>query len=152
LKNDYPADFFCFGLPGNTLPLGNWDPFGLQLVNIDMVRKYRESEIKHGRLAMLACFGYIAQEICHPLHPDIGGLSCTHMSQLVLLSPNNGIHDKISDFFGIKAGIRNVSLRLKFYRLLFFTPSSSSSGLFFSNSSIMHSRDFSTIQKLDKVG
>ena len=23
----YPDDFFCYGLPGNTLPLGNWDPW-----------------------------------------------------------------------------------------------------------------------------
>eukprot|EP01039_Chlorochromonas_danica_P007028 gene7028-7772_t len=27
LDSGYPDDFFCYGLPGNTLPLGNWDPF-----------------------------------------------------------------------------------------------------------------------------
>eukprot|EP01031_Cornospumella_fuschlensis_P040967 gene40967-49974_t len=50
----YPADFFCYGLPGNILPLGNWDPFDLAQVSREVVRKYRESELKHGRLAMLA--------------------------------------------------------------------------------------------------
>ena len=77
-----PSDFFCYGLPGNTLPLGDWDPWGLQLVSPKVVKKYRESEIKHGRLAMLATIGFTIQEIYHPLHPNIGGLSVTHMSQL----------------------------------------------------------------------
>ncbi|KAJ1408727.1 hypothetical protein B484DRAFT_403444, partial [Ochromonadaceae sp. CCMP2298] len=54
LGTDHPADFFCFGLIGNTLPLGNWDPWGFQLVQKKVVRRYRESELKHGRLAMMA--------------------------------------------------------------------------------------------------
>ena len=78
----YPDDFFCYGLPGATLPLGQWDPAGLHLVHEKVVRKYRESEIKHGRLAMLGTTGMAAQEFSHPLHPDVGGLAITHMQQL----------------------------------------------------------------------
>lgn len=72
LGEGYPDDFFCWGLPGNTLPLGNWDPCGFQSVSKKVVRKYRESELKHGRLAMLAVMGCLLQETSHPLHPEIG--------------------------------------------------------------------------------
>ena len=82
----FPEDMFCYGLPGNTLPLGNWDPCGFQLVPPKVVKKYRESEIKHGRLAMLATLGCMVQEIYHPLHKEIGGLSITHMNQLMDVS------------------------------------------------------------------
>lgn len=82
LECGQPADFFCFGLPGNTLPLGDWDPFGLQLVSEKVVRRYRESELKHGRLAMLGSAGFLLQEAAHPLHASIGGLAATHMDQL----------------------------------------------------------------------
>jgi hypothetical protein len=78
----FPVDFFCYGLPGNTLPLGNWDPWGLHQVSKKVVRKYRESEIKHGRLAMLSTVGFMMQEKFHPMHPEIGGLAITHMNQL----------------------------------------------------------------------
>ena len=82
LGEDHPEDFFCWGLPGNTLPLGDWDPAGLQQVTPKVVKKYRESELKHGRIAMLACVGFITQENFHPLHEHIGGLAITHMQQL----------------------------------------------------------------------
>lgn len=82
LGEDHPEDFFCWGLPGNTLPLGDWDPAGLQQVTPKVVKKYRESELKHGRIAMLACVGFITQENFHPLHENIGGLAITHMQQL----------------------------------------------------------------------
>lgn len=81
----YPDDFFCYGLPGNTLPLGNWDPWGFQLVSKKVVQKYRESELKHGRLAMMAVVGFLTQESFHPLHPDVGGVAITHMAQLLSL-------------------------------------------------------------------
>ena len=47
-----------------------------------MVRVYRESEIKHGRLAMLGVTGFMLQEQYHPRHQDVGGLAVTHMQQL----------------------------------------------------------------------
>ena len=45
-----PDGFFCWGLPGNTLPLGDFDPLALHTVAPNVVRKYRESELKHGRI------------------------------------------------------------------------------------------------------
>lgn len=83
LDNAWPKDFFCYGLPGNTLPLGDWDPFGLQLVSKKVVLKYRESELKHGRFSMLAFVGMFLQEEFHPLHSDIGGLAVTQMDRLL---------------------------------------------------------------------
>ena len=79
---DQRDDMFCYGMPGNTLPLGNWDPFGFQLVSEKVLYKYRESELKHGRLAMLATIAFPVQEIYHPIHKEIGGMAITHMSQL----------------------------------------------------------------------
>ena len=63
LSEGYPEDFFCWGLPGNTLPLGNWDPWFMQNTSPQVMRKYRESELKHGRLAMLGCAGFLIQEV-----------------------------------------------------------------------------------------
>jgi hypothetical protein len=81
-ENKLPKDFFCYGLSGGTLPLRMWDPFGLALTSRKVVKKYRESELKHGRLAMLAAVGIIIQESFHPIHPDVGGIAITHMDQL----------------------------------------------------------------------
>ena len=69
-------------MPGNTLPLGNWDPWGLHQISPKIVRRYRESEIKHGRLAMMGVTGFLLQEQYHPQHQEIGGLAITHMQQL----------------------------------------------------------------------
>jgi len=84
LGKHHPDDFFCWGLPGNTLPLGNWDPWGMQLVTPKVVKRYRESELKHGRLAMLATVGVLVQEAWHPLHTSqhMGGLAIYHMQML----------------------------------------------------------------------
>lgn len=91
----YRDDFFCYGLPGNTLPLGNWDPAGFQLASKKVIFKYRESELKHGRLAMLASAGFVVGELYHPLHPEIGGLAITHMAQLSQLDAAKGLFKEI---------------------------------------------------------
>ena len=87
----HPDDFFCFGLVGNTLPMGNWDPWGLQQVSPKVVRRYRESELKHGRLAMLASVGILMQEVSHPLHDRVGGLAVTQMDQLLHIATEQSI-------------------------------------------------------------
>merc|ERR1719443_1114181 len=45
---------------GVTAPLGVWDP--LKLLERRSYRRYVELEIKHGRIAMLACLGVITTE------------------------------------------------------------------------------------------
>eukprot|EP00532_Pseudo-nitzschia_australis_P002808 CAMPEP_0168188776 /NCGR_PEP_ID=MMETSP0139_2-20121125/15923_1 /TAXON_ID=44445 /ORGANISM="Pseudo-nitzschia australis, Strain 10249 10 AB" /LENGTH=242 /DNA_ID=CAMNT_0008111427 /DNA_START=221 /DNA_END=949 /DNA_ORIENTATION=+ len=57
------ADKACFGLPGAISPLGFFDPLGLckdrDLVG---VKRFREAEIMHGRVAMMATVGYLVGE------------------------------------------------------------------------------------------
>eukprot|EP01036_Dinobryon_divergens_P026500 gene26500-35163_t len=110
LGEGYPADFFCYGLPGNTLPLGNWDPCGFQLVSKTVVRKYRESELKHGRLAMVACVGFLVQEALHPLHSEIGGMAVTHMQQLREITlAENLLYRLLAGLIPIPADIQSMA-------------------------------------------
>jgi len=46
---------------GATGPLGYWDPLGFSTSNPEKFDHYRAVEIKHGRIAMAACTGYIVQ-------------------------------------------------------------------------------------------
>ena len=102
LSEGYPEDFFCWGLPGNTLPLGNWDPWFMQNTSPAVMKKYRESELKHGRLAMLASFGFITQELYHPLYANVGGLAVTHMAQLLHLPAEQSL------FYRLFAGLQDL--------------------------------------------
>merc|ERR1719183_513875 len=47
---------------GATGPLGLWDPLGLTKAKPEKFTRWRAVEIKHGRIAMAATTGYIAQE------------------------------------------------------------------------------------------
>merc|ERR1719367_166249 len=48
---------------GVQAPVGFWDPAGLAKDgNADAFRRRRETEIKHGRISMIACIGYITPE------------------------------------------------------------------------------------------
>merc|ERR1719205_446471 len=45
-------------------PVGFWDPLGLAADgNVERFKRRRETEIKHGRIAMLATIGYMTPEI-----------------------------------------------------------------------------------------
>jgi len=51
------------GLIGDQEPLGLWDPVGFAAdQNIENFKRRRETEIKHGRVSMLATIGYIVPE------------------------------------------------------------------------------------------
>eukprot|EP00913_Durusdinium_trenchii_P017732 g16664.t1 len=51
------------GLIGDQAPLGFWDPLGLAKdKDVEVFKRRRETEIKHGRVAMFATMGYIVPE------------------------------------------------------------------------------------------
>jgi hypothetical protein len=55
-------------LPGITAPLGFFDPVGFSADATEgKIRFYREVELKHGRLGMLAALGFLVGENFHPL-------------------------------------------------------------------------------------
>lgn len=55
-------------MPGVLPPVGFFDPAGLSTNKSEQrMRWFRESEIKHGRVAMLAAVGFVVQESFHPL-------------------------------------------------------------------------------------
>ena len=52
-------------------PFGFFDPFGFMAaedVTEGRARYYREVEVKHGRVAMLAAVGFLVAEKFHPLY------------------------------------------------------------------------------------
>ncbi len=54
--------------PGITKPFGFWDPLNLSKdVSEGRFKFYREAELKHGRVAMLAALGFPIAEQFHPL-------------------------------------------------------------------------------------
>merc|ERR1712087_169331 len=72
------APAFAYGLPGNFNALGgaelNFDPAGFLEGKSELeVNRYRECEITHGRVGMLASLGFIVQEKFHPLFSGDGG-------------------------------------------------------------------------------
>merc|ERR1712039_844255 len=55
-------------LPGNTAPLGFFDPLGFCAdCSEGKLCFYREVELKHGRVGMLAALGFLVGEQFHPL-------------------------------------------------------------------------------------
>merc|ERR1712176_323205 len=65
---------FCYGLPGNIAPAGDFDPANLlEGASKEQVYRYREAELTHGRVGMLAAAGFLVQENFHPLFTADGG-------------------------------------------------------------------------------
>lgn len=67
------------GLVGDLAPTGFFDPLGLSTGKDEAtIRQYREAEIKHGRVCMLAAVGLLTQELLkNPL--GIDGPSIRHL-------------------------------------------------------------------------
>jgi len=59
---------FAYGLPGVTAPFGEFDPLNLlEGKSKGEVYKWREAELAHGRVGMIASLGFLVQESFHPL-------------------------------------------------------------------------------------
>lgn len=54
----------CYGLPGAVAPTGFFDPLGFSQkgITLNEIKRNRESELMHGRVAMLATVGYLVGE------------------------------------------------------------------------------------------
>jgi len=74
---------FCLGLPGSLAPMGQWDPAGFSTdASPNEIRRYREAELQHGRVAMLAVVGFLVGESWHPLFADVTGPAIDHLGQV----------------------------------------------------------------------
>merc|ERR1719252_449006 len=81
------APAFAYGLPGNFNAVGgtelNFDPAGFLEGKSELeVNRYREAELTHGRVGMLASLGFLVQEKFHPLFSGDGGPAIDQIPQL----------------------------------------------------------------------
>ena len=81
------APAFAYGLPGNFNAVGgtelNFDPAGFLEGKSELeVNRYREAELTHGRVGMLASLGFLVQEKFHPLFSGDGGAAIDQIPQL----------------------------------------------------------------------
>merc|ERR1719152_992548 len=77
------APAFAYGLPGSMGPQGEFDPANLLKGKSESeVFRYREAELTHGRVSMLASLGFLVQEKFHPLFSGDGGPAIDQIPQL----------------------------------------------------------------------
>merc|ERR1712238_231008 len=83
------ADAFCAGLPGALSPVGEFDPLNfLEDLPVQEIKRYREAEVTHGRVSMLATIGYLVAEKFHPLfNGAITGAANSHLGQVQEIAP-----------------------------------------------------------------
>mmetsp|Transcript_32230 Transcript_32230/g.113468 ORF Transcript_32230/g.113468 Transcript_32230/m.113468 type:complete len:232 (-) Transcript_32230:92-787(-) len=81
---------FAYGLPGNAIPGApgsrfDFDPlrFSERGTQSEVV-KYREAELKHGRVAMIAATGMLVSEVWHPLLLEVVNVPAIYAFQLTL--------------------------------------------------------------------
>jgi len=79
-------------LPGQVAPVkGLWDPFGLSAnLNDGELLFFREAEITHGRVCMVAALGFWTQENFHPLFGgdiDVPAINSIGVPDLALFWP-----------------------------------------------------------------
>ena len=74
---------------GVLAPVGFFDPLGLSKdKDEDTLRMYREAEIKHGRVCMLATAGILTQELIKT--GPVSGPGITHWDQSLTATPGFG--------------------------------------------------------------
>merc|ERR1740138_190084 len=83
------AGEFCFGLPGALAPVGDFDPAGFTKdADLATMMRYREAEVTHGRVSMLAVLGFLVAESFHPLFGGaISGPAIRHLDQVREIAP-----------------------------------------------------------------
>merc|ERR1719405_182990 len=82
---------FAYGLPGTLDPVPDFDPAGLsETVSLEDIKLWREAEVTHGRISMLAVLGFLAQERAHFLfvepEKDIGP-AIRHLDEVRAVNP-----------------------------------------------------------------
>uniref|UniRef100_A0A6U3EZD6 Uncharacterized protein n=1 Tax=Lotharella globosa TaxID=91324 RepID=A0A6U3EZD6_9EUKA len=80
-----------FGTVGGTAPMGEfWDPASFtKEADVNSVKRYREAELTHGRVAMLGALGFLLQESFHPLFGGkIDGPAVYHFQEISKVAPN----------------------------------------------------------------
>lgn len=103
-------------MPGQLPPLGFFDPLGLaskDFVSDKELKRWRESELKHGRIAMLAAVGILTAEVWHPVYelpfqPRILGASMWHFQEWQNLTPGAWLLPMIIIFFAETHSIARV--------------------------------------------
>ena len=85
------SNAFAYGLPGSLDPVPGFDPAGFcEGKSVDEIKMLREAEVTHGRVAMLASIGFIAQERAHFLfvepEKDIGP-AIRHLDEVRAINP-----------------------------------------------------------------
>ncbi|KAL3793217.1 hypothetical protein HJC23_000759 [Cyclotella cryptica] len=86
---------FCFGLPGKVAPFSDgFDPLGFcDRESYETMKTFRESEVTHGRVAMLAVVGFLVTEQPLEFHPlfNIGskdiGPAIRHLDEVRAVAP-----------------------------------------------------------------
>jgi len=75
---------FCYGMVGTVAPFEEgFDPFGYsEGATFEQVRTWREAELAHGRVGMLASAGFLVQEKFHPLFNADGGPAIEQIPKL----------------------------------------------------------------------
>ena len=75
---------YCYGLPGAIEPIPQgFDPANLlEGVSKEEVYRWREAELTHGRVGMLASAGFLVQEKFHPLFNADGGPAIEQIPKL----------------------------------------------------------------------
>ena len=82
------------------LPAYSQDPAGfLDDLSNDQITMYREAELAHCRVSMVAALGFLVQENFHPIFPEVGGPAARQLD--IVLQSENGQAIMASLLFGV---------------------------------------------------
>jgi Chlorophyll A-B binding protein len=87
VANTKSSSFTVENIPGALAPVGIFDPLGLAAkADANTLKRYREAELTHGRVAMLATVGFLAGEAVEGKSflwdASVSGPAITHLSQI----------------------------------------------------------------------